>query len=322
MNNELISIIVPCYNVEKYAERCIDSLINQTYSNIEIILVNDGSTDNTLNILKKMKNKDDRIVLIDQANAGLSGARNTGLINSNGNIVSFVDSDDFVDKFFIEKLYINMTINSADISACDYIYIDENNNIWNNVKKKKEKIYSNIEALKDMFTGKQLIEVMTWNKLYKKSLFIDNNIEFPVGKLHEDNFTTYKLFYHSNKISLITDKLYYYLQRSNSIMGKKFNEKRLDILISIDETRKFLIDNNCKSMLKYYETYKILVELNLITNMYRDNYREKKLNELIDDIKDNYKKIMFDFSISIKEKIKIIILLNNKELFQKIINKQ
>ena len=189
MNNELISIIVPCYNVEKYVEKCINSLINQTYSNIEIILVNDGSTDNTLNILKKIKNKDDRIVLIDQPNTGLSGARNTGLKKSKGKIVSFVDSDDFVDKYFIEKLYVNMITNSADISSCDYVFINENNNIWNNSKRKKEKNYSNFDALKDMFSGKQLLEVMTWNKLYKKSLFVDNNIEFPV----DDSSTSDKL---------------------------------------------------------------------------------------------------------------------------------
>lgn len=319
MENDLISIIVPCYNVEEYVQKCINSLLRQTYYNVEIIAVNDGSTDNTLILLNKLKKVDNRLIIISQNNEGLSSARNTGLKYCKGKYVCFVDSDDYVDENYIKKLYTAIKDKDGDISICDYYYVDEYNEIWENEKRKIENVYTNIEALKDMFSGSQKLEVMTWNKLYKKSLFIDNNIKFPIGKLHEDNYTTYKLFYYSKNIVLIKEKLYYYLQRKNSIMGKKFNHKRLDIIGALNETKEFIYSKQEKKLYKYYFAYENLCKMSLINNMIRGMYEKNEIVKLQKEIKSSFFKYIFNPIIRVKLKLEMIILVSNLEIYEKII---
>lgn len=250
-----------------------------------------GTKDGSMSIIEKYANKDERIKIIEQKNQGLSEARNTGIVNAKGEFICFVDADDFVHEDYIRLLVEDAVENNADISVCDFWYIDEKNNQWNK-KSKERKIYSNIEAIKDILTGEQKTEIMAWNKLYKRKLFKDNNIKFPKGKIHEDNFTTYKLYYYANKISLITDKLYYYLQRSDSIMGKKFNIKRLDILEALEETKEFLKNENA-NVAEELECYEICLKLNLLNKMIYDNFdgNEKQvLTKQIIEKKDVYLK--------------------------------
>ena len=317
-NDYLVSIVIPVYNVEKYVEKCLLSVINQTYKNLEIIVVNDGTKDNSLKICEMLKEKDARIKIINQENAGLSCARNTGIENASGEYICFVDSDDFLDKDFIDTLLSNALQNNVDICACDFWYIDESNKKWS-LKIKKDKKYSNMEALKDILLDTQETEVMIWNKLYKLELFKKNNIRFPVGKLHEDNYTTYKLYYFSNGVYFVNKKLYYYLQRNDSIMGKKFNIKRLDILNSIDEKKEFFKKENInlKDELIFNEMSTLI---NLLNIMIRDKFNTREFYDIVEKVCKNKKVYLKNKYLNKKYKIALY-LINKKAIVYKVVLK-
>ncbi|MDY4077588.1 MAG: glycosyltransferase family 2 protein [Clostridium sp.] len=254
--NELISIVVPVYNVEKYLKKCIDSIINQTYKNLEIILVNDGSTDNSGKICDEYVLKDNRIKVIHKKNEGLSSARNLGIDISNGEYIIFVDSDDWIKKDMIKKLYEIIQKDNSDISICNYfLSYNEEDQI------QKEKIefcqFNNIEALKKLYDENfNIIMTISCCKLFKKNLFSD--IKFPKGKIHEDEFTTYKLLYKSKKVSYTSEKMYYYRQREDSITHRKFDRQNLDAVEAFEERISFfknIVKNKflyCKSVESLY----------------------------------------------------------------------
>lgn len=233
-SNELITIVIPVYNVKKYIERCIKSVINQTYKNIEIILVDDGSTDESGDICDEYAKKDNRIKVIHKKNGGLSDARNFGIDAANGKYISFVDSDDFVTNNYVEVLYNLIKNNDSDISVCIWKNIFEDNK----TKKSyftlfhREITATNLVMLQHMLYQK-LFDTSACAKLYDISLF--DNIRFPKGKLYEDLATTYKLFLKSKTISYSNDEIYYYFVRNNSITQSEFKEKDMD-LIEISET--------------------------------------------------------------------------------------
>ncbi len=317
--NILVSVVVPIYNVEKYLQKCLTSIRSQTYKNLEILLINDGTQDNSLAICNENAKEDDRIKVISQKNGGLSKARNTGLKKASGEYICFIDSDDFVDEHYVEYMLKNIIENNSDICACDFYYINENEDTWskNIVKNKQE--FTNIEAICDILSEKQTTEVMAWNKLYKRSLFIDNDITFPVGKLHEDNFTTYKLYYFSKKVTLVNDKLYYYLQRNNSIMSQNFNTKRLEILNAVKEARKFFKDYNLKIDQDLIDCYELSIMLNLINTMMRNNYNGSEKQELIDKIRNNKKGYLHNKYIGSKNRLLVILLGKTGNLYSKIL---
>ena len=314
MKKKLVSVIVPIYRVEQYLNKCVDSIISQTYKNIEIILVDDGSPDSCGQMCDEYKKIDKRIKVIHKENGGLSDARNFGLEAATGEYICFVDSDDFVSELYVEKLLKTALKNKTDIVACNFQYMDEKGKTWVR-KEKREKIYSTKEAIKDIFTTNQDTEVMMCNKIYKRSLFIDNNIKFPVGKVHEDNFTTYKLYDKANKISLINDKLYYYLQRDNSIMST-FNKKRFDALLALDEIKEYF--KNKPGFEKEIECNEILVYFSLINNMIKSNYDGKEKLEIVNRIKQNKLSYLKNKIISFKQKAMILLLLFNFNLYSKI----
>lgn len=212
----LISIVVPVYNVENYILKCLNSLIKQNYKQIEIILVDDGSTDESGKICDEFKEKDDRIRVFHKKNGGLSSARNYGIKKAKGDIVAFVDSDDYVKDVFVLDLYRGMQASNADIVICGY----------NNEKPKNETI-SGKEATIRLLTKQENIDIISWNKLYKKKLFTDNNIFFPEGKKHEDTLTTYKLMSKAKKVTYIDESLYIYVERKGSITASEKIEERL-----------------------------------------------------------------------------------------------
>lgn len=212
----LISIVVPVYNVENYILKCLNSLIKQKYKQIEIILVDDGSTDESGKICDEFKEKDDRIRVFHKKNGGLSSARNYGIKKAKGDIVAFVDSDDYVKDVFVLDLYRGMQASNADIVICGY----------NNEKPKNETI-SGKEATIRLLTKQENIDIISWNKLYKKKLFTDNNIFFPEGKKHEDTLTTYKLMSKAKKVTYIDESLYIYVERKGSITASEKIEERL-----------------------------------------------------------------------------------------------
>lgn len=220
MEKELISIIVPVYNVENYLERCLQSLINQTYKNIEIVCVNDGSTDNSLNILNDFQKKDSRIKIISQENQGLSEARNVGIKNSSGKYIGFVDSDDWVDLDYYEKLY-NALIDSKSDFACANTKFFDNGKI-SYIKFQQNHIFSELDKKIDNYKNGSV-----WDKLYKKSLFLDNDIKFIKGRYFEDNIVLLQLSYYSKKVVTINSVSYYYFNNNNSITREINYEKEL-----------------------------------------------------------------------------------------------
>jgi len=216
--NKLVSVIIPIYKVEPYLIRCLDSILNQTYKNIEIILVDDGSPDNCPQICDEYAAKDNRIIVIHQENGGLSAARNTGLDIAKGEYISFVDSDDWVHLQYIEVLLTSALKENADIIIGNHIRVN-NSLIQHEDKYLNIKSYRSLDALNILIYKAPDSFVVSWSKLYKKELF--NNVRFPLKQIHEDEFTTYQLFFYSKKISYTSKTLYYYFQRPDSIMGQK-----------------------------------------------------------------------------------------------------
>ncbi len=251
--NTLISVIVPVFRVEKYLNRCVDSLIGQTYSDIEIILVDDGSDDNCPAICDEYASKDNRIKVIHQKNGGLSAARNAGINAANGKYLAFVDSDDCVSKFFIEYLYRAIVDTNSQISQCNYVdFSDEIPN--ENVEYCFSQTFSNNQMLKNLENNKMKIStVVAWTKLYDASLFED--VKYTEGKLHEDEFTTYRLIDKAEKVAFVDSPLYFYFQNSSGITGQKYNSRRLDGIDALMERYSYYRDKGYSDLLSATATH-------------------------------------------------------------------
>jgi len=221
----LISVVVPIYNVEQYLEKCINSIRNQTYKNLEIILVNDGSTDNCGTICDQYASIDSRIKVIHKKNGGLSDARNKGIDIAKGDFLAFIDSDDTVMSEMMEKLYKRIETDQSDMAFCGYLRINQDGIIVESVTL-PDMTLSGFDALKTSYANKGVLYTVAWNKLYKRKLF--ETIRYPLGKYHEDEFTTYRVIDQCETISIINDALYLYVQRENSITGEAFSVRRLD----------------------------------------------------------------------------------------------
>lgn len=221
-----ISIIIPIYNVEKYLPACVESILQQTYKNLEVILVDDGSPDRCPVICDELAQKDDRIRVIHQKNKGLSGARNTGIDNAQGDYLIFVDSDDTVEQTLVEELYTYAEKWNCAIVACGRNYIFEDGQIVCKIAHDESKVYGFEEAMQEM-NSFRLFDMSAWAKIYRKELFED--IRFPEGKLSEDYYIMYKLFDKAKTIGYVAKPLYNYLQRQSSISrNKKINHDFAD----------------------------------------------------------------------------------------------
>ncbi len=223
MNDSLLSVIVPVYNVENYLKRCVDSIIGQTYKNLEILLIDDGSTDSSGILCDEIAKSDQRIRVIHKQNGGLSDARNAGIDAAKGEYISFIDSDDFIDTDMLELLYRNIVNDEADIAVCGiYDYYDKQQpKVFENIEHKvlscKEAIY--------MILDSRIISVNAVNKLYKKELF-KGDLRFRKGKIAEDAFIAVDLFKRAHRISYTSEQKYYYWHRPNSITTLKFNPEK------------------------------------------------------------------------------------------------
>lgn len=234
-----ISVIVAAFNVEDYIGNCLKSIISQTFKNLEIIVVNDGSTDKTIDIINFYAKNDKRIVVIDKPNGGLSSARNAGLEVVTGDFIGFIDGDDYIKDEMYEKLYNLFIETHCDIAVCGHIRKYSNREVFTNTKKTVH--YTSGEALEELIGSRFLFDY-AWDKLYKKELF--DYIRYPKGKIYEDVFTTYKLFLKSNKIVSVDEPLYYYIQRDGSTLRKGFNNKQFDQLDAIEEIKSFFSEKN------------------------------------------------------------------------------
>lgn len=227
--DDLISIIVPIYNVKDYLDRCIESIINQTYNKLEIILVNDGSTDGCKEICEKYKKNDDRIIIINKLNGGLSSARNAALDIMKGKYICFIDSDDWVDSEYVETLYKNITKYNTKI--CSYGKEKINNNI-----------ISKDRALYLYLKYNKYYNEAVWHHIFDASLF--EKKRFLEGKIHEDTYISYQLLEMVDKISYITYSGYHVIKRNDSITRSKFGDKNYD---SVDA---------CRQIYEYYKNSK------------------------------------------------------------------
>ncbi|WP_424475223.1 glycosyltransferase family 2 protein [Oceanobacillus kimchii] len=288
--DELISIIIPVYNVEQYIHRCVDSVISQTYKKLEIILVNDGSTDNSGVICNEYKSKDSRISVIHKTNGGLSDARNKGIDQASGRLITFLDSDDWVEMNYIEHLYWLLQSNESDISICEFMKVSSNDIIIQD-NQFKVKNYSKLESLRELATKRSVNFTVAWGKLYKAYLFKD--IRYPFGKIHEDEFTTYKLLFKSEKISFSDSKLLYYWQRDDSIMANNnFNPKHtLDKIDAFLERADFFneIDLIKESKKTYQSAFVMCLQILNFCDRSSELYQHalKRISKLRNTVKKN-----------------------------------
>lgn len=268
-----VSVIVPIYNVEKYLEKCINSLLSQTLEDIQIILVNDGSKDNSGNIAKEYgKNNKGRVIYVEKENGGLSDARNYGLKYATGDFIAFLDSDDYIEKNAYEEMYNKAIEENADYVECDFIW-----EFPNKIRVDKQYPYKN---KKEMLS---FVRVVAWNKLIKRQLIIDNNLEFPKGLRYEDVEFTYKLIPFINKFAYVDKPFIHYVQRKGSIANVQ-NERTADIFTVLDNVIEFYKKNNIyeeyRNELEYnYARYLLCSSLKRMCKIKDKTIREKLLTE-------------------------------------------
>lgn len=279
MKKHKISIIVPVYNVQDYVERCMESLVNQTYKNIEIIVVNDGSTDTSGKICEELSKKDDRIKVYHKENGGLSDARNYGLRYATGDYIGFIDSDDYVKPEMFEVLYNNIIRESADVSEIDFAITNSKEYL----KKKRNsmyKVFSGEQSLIEFFKGNN-IENSVWCKLYRKELI--DGLHFEKGITSEDFPFNFQVLLRASKVVVDTRDFYcYYYMREDSIINKKESMVILDSVfncIKLEKHVPFNLSEQFKAKL-IREKMKTVQRLNHTKKEELIEYREKFLNDI------------------------------------------
>lgn len=275
-----VSVIIPVYNVENYLRKCLNSLVNQTLKDIEIIVVNDGTLDNSQEIIDEyVKKYPKKVVSIIQENGGQGAARNTGLLHAKGEYIGYVDSDDYVEENMYEELYKKAKEEDSDIVICG-----------NNVVKENYEFLSKEDVDKEFLLGKMAV----WNKIYKKNIIVDNKIQFRSKVWYEDLDFTMKVYFSSKKISYVDKPLYNYLLREGSTMNNNNIKRNLELIEAFDS----LIDY-CKDK-KIYNKVKDEIEFLCIYHMYifaitrvlntNNNYKAKIaiINKFRDYINSNF----------------------------------
>lgn len=249
MMDPQISVIVPVYNVEPYLHKCINSIINQTHKDFELILIDDGSPDSCGLICEDYAKRDRRIKVIHKENGGLSSARNSGIEVAKGKYIAFIDGDDYVHPNMLEVMYNTAEQHSSDMVVCDFVKVNENDDYEINSSKSIKKIqhFTNIRALMQLFSndhddyitgaGNNVKWVVVWNKLYKRELFIYDR--FYEGHICEDEFIIHKLLYSCRKVTYISCEFYFYVQRTDSIINSSYSIKRFDKVKALQDRADF-----------------------------------------------------------------------------------
>lgn len=308
MEKRLISIIVPIYKVEKYLNRCIDSILNQSYKNIEVILVDDGSPDNCGKICDEYLLKDNRIRVIHKENGGLSSARNAGLDIATGDYIGFVDSDDWIEPKMYETLIENVIKYNAQISVGGVVDLLEEGNKYTSIKSTfdgniKIECLNKEDAMKKFFLGSW----SAWDKIYKRE--VHEKIRFPEGEINEDEAIAMQILDNCEKIVYTNEVFYNYIKRSDSITTSEFSEKKLDWYKNCKRNLEF-IKENYSSLNEYAEVRfcnSIMWSLRCIAIENKDF--KDSINMLLSNLRDNKKELLNNNLISKKEKMWIKILL-------------
>lgn len=321
---DTISVIIPIYKVEKYLERCIQSVINQTYTNLQIILVDDGSPDSCGKICDDYAKKDSRIEVIHKTNGGISDARNVGINKAKGKYIAFLDPDDYIVKDMYETLYKNLIKYKADISICKYQYIQEEKQLNFNNDSNNIFIMDKMQAMKELLINKTITNHL-WNKLYKKDFF--NDIKFPNGKKYEDIYVMYLLFEKSSKIVYQDTTKYIYINREQSILHNKNPNMIQDYINCINNRYKYLFNKyeELEKELNYnllfsILNYHVMAIGGKLKEFYNSEVMENEYKKL-KNIKKDVKKSKMYKKLCIKYRIFLYILLFNKNFTYKLFEK-
>lgn len=304
VRDPLVSVVVPVYNVEKYLRRCLDSIIGQTYQNLEIIIVDDGSTDGSSEVAQEYARKDRRVRVIRQENKGLSSARNSGIKQATGRYVTLIDSDDWVDVKYIEFLLTDAEKYGCEIVTCGEYLAYENGVLFPEKSETNERyLETSEEALEDMLYQRKLNN-SAWGKLYAKRLF--NDILYPEGKWYEDIGTTYKLLLACKTKTVVNSRrLYYYRQRKDGISKRGFDKKTMDI-VEMVETMAKDVKLRCPKLTAAANSRCLNAYFFVLRQLDREkNMREYK--ELITKIKALRMSVLKDPSVRMKTKGGIIL---------------
>lgn len=288
--NSLISIIVPVYNVEKYLPRCVDSLLGQTYTNLEIFLVDDGSPDQCGKICDDYAKKDQRIIVIHKKNGGLSDARNVAINVAKGEYITFVDSDDYVASDYVKTLYRLVEKHRCKVGVAQLQTFYEGYEVEANQPPYYEMVFEPIRGIEKMFY-QELFDTAAWCKIYHRSLF-ETGIRYPFGLLYEDLPTTYLLFLQADKIAFCNQIIYNYLLRADSIEGQPFKANKLDSALKILDMIQSHV-NELKPIEKAVRCRLLSFYLHILLEMPTE-YSDKHKQVLIDYVKRNRWKVMTD----------------------------
>ena len=295
---DLISIVIPIYNVEKYIEKCIKSVLNLTYKNIEIILVNDGSTDTSGKICESYSEKIDFVHVIHQENKGVSVARKVGLKESRGRYIIFIDSDDWIEKDYVEELYNAIIDTQADMVACGYYEDydgfsktigDSNGNM---------KTYSNIDAIKAVNERKDIYSFM-WNKIFCREALNELNDSIPII-IGEDYTIVVKCIYKMKKITTISTPLYHYIQRNSGVCNRGFDKKMFDVVENYKNVYIFFRDNGESKLLDSFKCYSLLEEMYYVICMSKNNKYDKRFIRIVtEDTREYLIKYLLNKNVSL-----------------------
>lgn len=303
MNDALVSVIIPVYKVEKYLRQCVDSVLAQTYHNLEIILIDDGSPDSSGDICEEYAGRDSRIRVIHQENGGLSKARNTGLSNAHGEYITFIDSDDFVDPRYVETLLKMTTENDASISCIDFKYFRDNDITTPDRRTHYIHISDNSEYLEGILY-QAIGNTAAWGRLYKNSVF--ETERFTEGILYEDLDLIYRLLLSKGKVVWSDAKLYYYRKNPQSILHS-FSIKRSDVLDVTDRMADFMAAN-CRQLLRAARSRRLSAHFNIYCLMAANGFKDDKLEKrCIDVIKEERRSFLTDPKIRFKNRLGILI---------------
>ena len=299
INSPLISIIVPIYKVEAYLCRCVDSIISQTYTNLEIILVDDGSPDNCGKICDKYSVKDRRVKVIHKTNGGLSDARNVAITSADGEWITFVDSDDYVAQDYVATLYRIVERNKCKVGVASMRTFVEGEAVSTNQPDYEECVFDNLTGIEKMFY-QELFDTTAWGKIYHRTLF-STGIRYPVGLLYEDLPTTYLLFLQSDRIAYCNRIVYNYQLRANSIEGQPFNVNKLDSAIKILSMIQ-AHSKDLKPITKSVRCRLLSFCLHILLEMPEDFFDERK-QVLVDFVRNNRRLVMADWEARKKARL-------------------
>lgn len=309
-NPPLISVIIPLYNAEKYVAGCLESITNQTYKNLEIIIADDGSEDGGTEVCKKYAEKDGRISIFSNSYGGVSSSRNFGLSHAKGEYVVFIDADDYADKDYVEYLYRLIKKYNTKMSICQHRFASEKK-IIKDYGNNGDCRLSSKECISRMMYH-DVIDTSVWGKMYRRELF--ESIKYPEGYIYEDIAVTWKLFEAAGKIAVGFESKYNYIYRSSSIVNSGFSPRKLDLLKMTDRMAKGVVKKypDLKQAVLRRRVYARFSTLNQM--LYTREYQaEKKI--IIDFIKGNSKRILMDKKAPARDKAAVVLLNTDYRLY-------